>query len=151
MNAVVDASSLISLAWSGALWLIAKAPVDLHLPTPVRDEVVVTGLARGYADAATIQANIEDLPLVDVEVASTVDAAVLEASTNVGALVCNDIALGRRASNLGVVWLRTADLVVLTVRSRSVPKARGRDVLTALRDAGRITDELLTEYAEELS
>lgn len=50
-----------------------------------------------------------------------------------------------------VVWLRAADLVVLTVKAGAVRVQEGRDVLDALRAAGRVTDELLQEYLKELS
>ncbi|MBW3605462.1 MAG: hypothetical protein KY460_11255 [Actinobacteria bacterium] len=133
------------------MWIIGKSPIELRVPTPVRDEVVVAGIAHGYADALAIEATIKNLPAVEVEVETNVDAAVLDMSTSTGTLVCNDIALGRRASNLGVTWLRTADLVVLTVRSRAIPVEQGRDVLESLHDAARITDELLRDYVEELS
>lgn len=151
MNAAVDASTLISLAWSGSLWLIGISPIGLHIPAPVRDEVVVTGLSRGHADAAAIEASIKDLPVIDVVVESTVDAAVLEAGRRAGAIVCNDIALGRRAANLQVMWLRTADLVVLTVKADAISAHQGQGVVEALHGAGRVTDELLADYMEELS
>lgn len=149
VNAAVDASTLISLAWSGSLWLIGISPIGLHIPAPVRDEVVVTGLSRGHADAAAIEASIKDLPVIDVE--SPVDAAVLEAGRRAGAIVCNDIALGRRAANLQVMWLRTADLVVVTVKANAISAHQGQGVVEALHGAGRITDELLADYMEELS
>lgn len=151
MDAAVDSSTLISLAWSGSLWLIEKSPMSFHIPVPVREEVVAAGVAHGYADAAAIESATKDCPSLDVGTTSGVDAAVLEAGVQIGALLCNDIALGRRASNLGVTWLRTADLVMVSVKARAIDAERGREVLESLRDTGRITDELLQSYLEELT
>jgi hypothetical protein len=47
--------------------------------------------------------------------------------------------------------LRTADLVVLCVRSGRVTTRRGRAALQALHDSGRITLALLEAYREELA
>lgn len=55
--------------------------------------------------------------------------------------------LGRRARNLGVQWLRTADLLV----AGGLPVAEARAALVALRDSGRVTPALVDQYLEELS
>lgn len=149
MDAAVDSSMLISLTWSGSLWLVDACPFRLHIPAPVYEEVVTAGIARGYADAASIEAAIKDLPTVDARSAPTNDAAVLEAGQRIGTLLCNDIALGRRATNLNVLWLRTADVVLLSVKSGAISAERGRGALRALHGSGRITHELLTAYLEE--
>lgn len=150
MDVVVDSSTLISLAWSGSLWLIASCPVDLRVPVPVYDEVVTAGIAGGHVDARAIESSIKDLPRIDVTSVISVDAAVLQAGARVGALVCNDIALGRRAANLGAFWLRTADLIVLSVAAGAISTERGRQVVEALLDTGRITEELTQDYLKEL-
>lgn len=62
----------------------------------------------------------------------------------------NDLALGRRARSLGVAWLRTADLVILAVRTGSISSAEGAASMGALRDARRISVVLAEEYLEEL-
>jgi len=76
---------------------------------------------------------------------------VVTAAREVGTLVANDLALGRRARNLGVRWLRTADLVVLGVRTSVISDGEARDAIVALRDAGRLTPELAGEYLEVLT
>jgi predicted nucleic acid-binding protein len=151
----VDSSTLISLAWAGQLELLSHAPIPLIVPHEVRQETVADGLARGYPDAAAIEQAIKTMPSPAPETDHTaephpVDHAVLEAGRRYGALATNDLALGRRAANLGVQWLRTADLVVLCVRTNTVSRDRGIAALKALRSAGRITEDLLNAYLEDL-
>lgn len=154
---VVDSSTLISLAWAGQLEVLSHAPVPLVVPSEVRKEAVVDGLARGHTDAAAIEQAIKAIPDLSTKAdpspaeMHSVDHAVLKAGRLHGALLTNDLALGRRAANLGVRWLRTADLVVLCVRTGKIDTARGEAALRALRSAGRITHALLQDYLEELS
>lgn len=157
MRVVVDSSTLISLAWAGQLELLGRVPLTLVVPDEVHHEAVVEGVARGYPDAAAIEQaikviheSVSGVPAWAAEM-DTVDHAVLEAGRVHGALLTNDLALGRRAANLGVRWLRTADLVVLCVRTGSVSSARGAAALNALYSAGRITERLREAYLEELS
>lgn len=149
MEAVIDSATLISLAWSGLLRLVAAVPVTLTVPDAVYEETVVAGLAAGHPDAAAIEAAIAPLPRVH-HPASPADDAVLAAAEEKGGLVTNDAALGRRAANLGVRWLRTADLVLLCVRSDCLDVVGGRAALDALHAAGRVTDDLLHSYEKEL-
>ena len=82
--------------------------------------------------------------------AGSVDEAVLAAALGVGTLVSNDLVLGRRAANLRVRWLRTADLLILCVKTGTVSQDDGRAVLNALHASGRLTSALLTTYLEEI-
>ncbi len=151
MYAAVDSSTLISLAWSGQLELLDRVPLRMVIPAAVRRETVEEGLERGYPDAAAIERAIAGLFVTEGAVAATVDAAVLEAGRAQGVLLTNDVALGRRAANLGVRWLRTADLVMLCVRSGSIGPERGIAAVRALCSAGRLTEDLLHAYLEELT
>jgi hypothetical protein len=148
--AVIDSSTLISLAWAGLLPLLDDMPLDLVVPAEVIAETVDEGLDHGCADAAAIGAAVKALVTADPVGTRTVDDAVLTVGRQHGLLVTNDLALGRRAANLSVRWLRTADLVVLCVRTRRMSYDRGRTAIRALRSAGRITDELARTYLEEL-
>lgn len=152
----MDSSTLISLAWAGQLELLSHAPIPLIVPNEVWQETVTEGLARGYPDAAAIEQAIKTIPSPIPESdrpagSHPVDHAVLKAGRLHGALATNDLALGRRAANLGVQWLRTADLVVLCIRTSTVSSGRGVAALRALRHAGRITEDLLNAYLEDLS
>lgn len=151
MYAVVDSSTLISLAWSGQLELLDCVRLRLVVPAEVRRETVEEGLALGYADAAAIERAIAELAITAQSSAGTVDAAVLEAGRAQGVLVTNDVALGRRAANLGIRWLRTADLVVLCVHAGSIGLQRGVAAVRALHSAGRLTEDLLHAYLRELT
>jgi len=104
--------------------LLGWVRLRLVVPTEVRRETVEDRLARGYADAAAIERAIAELPVTEDLITGTVDAAVLEAGRAQGVLVTND-ALGRRAANLGIRWLRTADLIVLCVHTGSIGPQRG--------------------------
>jgi hypothetical protein len=75
---------------------------------------------------------------------------VLNAGRLHGALITNDLALGRRAANLGVRWLRTADLVMLCLRSEKLSGDRAVAALRALHSAGRLTESMLHADLEEL-
>jgi len=148
--AAVDSSSLISLAWAGLLHLLVDAPLDLVVPAEVVEETVVEGLDHGYADAAAIGAAVKALATADPVGTRTVDEAVLTVGRRHGLLITNDLALGRRAANFSVRWLRTADLVVLCVRTGRISAGQGSAAVRALRSAGRLTDELARSYLEEL-
>jgi rRNA-processing protein FCF1 len=149
--AALDSSALISLAWAGQLQLLADVPVDLVVPAEVVAETVDEGLDCGYADAVAIATAVKALTVADPVGARTVDEAVLSVGRRHGTLVTNDLALGRRAANVAVRWLRTADLVVLCVRAGRSSPDRGAAAVRALRSAGRITDELARSYLEELT
>jgi hypothetical protein len=75
---------------------------------------------------------------------------VLGIAQEVGVLIANDLALGRRARSIGVSWIRTADLIVLAVRSGWMSSADGAEGLRALEESGRITRELAEAYREQL-
>jgi rRNA-processing protein FCF1 len=150
MTAVVDTSTLISLAWAGCLRIVALSPLELVVPQAVEREAVTDGIAAGYPDASAIESAIKSLRILPAVPASNVDEAVLLAALAVGALVTNDVALGRRANNLGSRWLRTADLIVLCVRVERISADSGRNALSALHTAGRLSAKLLADYREEV-
>lgn len=152
VQAVLDSSSAISLARAGLLGLIDRLPLDLVILDVVVGETVGEGLATGHADAAAIEAALETFPVrATAGEHPSVDAAVLAEATTIGMLVCNDLALGRRARNLGVLWLRTADLVVAGREIGALGTPEARASIAALRDAGRITESLANAYLEELA
>jgi len=146
-----DSSSLISLARSGLLQLLRRPLLKPIILDVVEEESVGAGLARGHPDAAAIEEAIVGCERRAGDRKVSADAAVLTAAREVGTLVANDLALGRRARNLGVRWLRTADLVVLGVRTSVISDGEARDAIVALRDAGRLTPELAVEYLEVLA
>lgn len=146
----MDTSTLISLAWAGWLRIVPLSPLELVVPEAVRKEAVTDGVDAGYPDASAIETAIGPLPVLPSTSEDTVDQTVLAAALEVGALVTNDMALGRRANNLGAHWLRTADLVVLCVRAERLSAESGRSALRALHSAGRLSAEMLAEYLEEV-
>lgn len=150
MRAVLDSSTLISLAWAGQLGVLAQVPIEWVVIDAVYREAVTEGLAHGHADAAAIERAIAELERQQDPTGATVDARVLAAAAEVGALAANDLVLGRRAGNLGAHWLRTGDLVVLATTVRALGTVAGRQAITALHDAGRLTDELRDAYLGDL-
>lgn len=151
MRAVIDSSSWISLARAGLLDLLLAAAVEPVLPDVVHAEIVEEGRRGGYADAAALAAAVANVPLTTTGGGDrSVDARVLDAARDVGVLVANDLALGRRARSLGVTWIRTADLILLGVRSGTLQSADGLAGLSALEETGHITSELADGYRERL-
>ncbi len=57
---------------------------------------------RGYADATAVQTALAGRSVTESTAAATSDAAVLQSAMDIGVLVTNDLALGRRARNVGV-------------------------------------------------
>jgi len=147
---VIDTSTLISLARCGLLPLLSQLPVEPVILEVVYGEAVEAGLAGGHADAAAIEAAIAYLPRRSSDPGDLPDAAVLRAAREVGSLAANDLALGRRARNVGVNWLRTADLVVLLARTARMSTEEGRRAVGALKHAGRVSGDLADEYLAEL-
>ncbi len=148
---VVDSSSWISLARSGLLSLVERLPLDMALLDLVHDEVVGEGVRTGHADAELLEAVLGSWTRVPAPGGrDTVDAAVLAAAQQAGGLVCNDLALGRRARSLAIPWLRTADLMVLAVRTAVINAGEGAEAIDALEAAGRISQELAGSYRGEL-
>lgn len=151
MDVVIDSSSLISLAWAGRLSLLRVAPLHWVVLAVVHDEVVTAGLASGHADAAAIGAALDGFPLQATPTASSVDAAVVAAAAETGAVMANDVVIGRRASSLGASWLRTADLVAVLAGIGALATAAARESIVALHVAGRISGELRDAYLADLT
>lgn len=151
VRVIVDSCSLISLAWSGQLGLLRHIPLSPVILDSVYREAVTEGLARGHADAAAIDHALRDTERLDDPPGGTVDERVVVAASAVGVVITNDLVVGRRSTNLGARWLRTADLVVLALRTRGLDLAACEGALAALHAAGRLTDELRDAYLEELS
>lgn len=150
MRAVVDSSSLISLAWSGQLTLLEHVPISPVVIESVYEEAVTKGLSKGHADAAAIDQALRRAERIDDPEGGTVDEMVVAAATAVGAVVANDLVLGRRSMNSGATWLRTADLVILARKADTLDVTACRAAIIALHDAGRITEALRDAYLEEI-
>lgn len=152
MRAVVDSSTWISLARSGLLPVLGRVDLEPVVLDVVHDECIHAGMSGGHADAAVIQTAFEQLDVVATPAGSdNADAAVLHAARDVGALVTNDLALGRRARSLGLTWLRTADLIVWSARTAGTSPVAGRRAIEAMRAAGRLSEALAQDYLEELT
>ncbi len=151
VQAVLDSSSAISLARAGLLGLIDRLQLELVILDVVVGETVGEGLVAGHADAAAIEAAFENRPVLATSgESSSADSVILAEAVTAGMLVSNDLALGRRARNLGASWLRTADLVIVAHELGSIGPSEARAAIVALRDAGRITPSLADSYLEEL-
>jgi rRNA-processing protein FCF1 len=150
VDAVVDSSSLISLARAGLLPLLGDVPFEILVPEEVWQETVVEGIARGYPDAAGIESACSALERTISHSSTTADDAVVQAAGSVGLLIANDLALGRRARNVGAHWLRTGDIVVLLWRGGHIPRSRAVSAVVALRDAGRMAPALAGRLLDEM-
>lgn len=150
MDAVLDTSTLVSLARGGLLALLAEAPFSPVILDVVQDEAVRSGLAGGHPDAAAIEAALDGHPVEHTAQGGSADDRVLAAAAGVGLLISNDLALGRRARNLGVAWVRTSDVIIWMTRADRISASAGVAAITALRDAGRISEALADSYLEEL-
>lgn len=150
MRAVVDSSSWISLARAGLLDVLRSAAVEPVLLDVVHAEIVGEGRRGGHADAVVLAGAVAAVPVTPTEPDDRVDTRVLNGARQIGVLIANDLALGRRARSLGVAWIRTADLVVLSVKQGSMSSADGVEGLRALEASGRISAELADTYREQL-
>jgi rRNA-processing protein FCF1 len=148
---IVDSSTVISLARAGLLPALSRSPIEPVLLDVVWEEVVVAGRSGQHADAVAIEQALSDRARQRAPVANTVDEAVLLAALDDGTLACNDATLGRRARNLGVRWIRTADLLVLLARSGAATTVEAVGGIDALFNAGRISDAMRDEYREALT
>ena len=147
---IVDSSSLISLSRTGLLDVIGLLPEPPRILDVVWREVVDEGLAGQHADASAIDAALRSEPRQAAPVAPTIDQAVLLSAVADGTLLANDLALGRRARNLGARWIRTADLIVILQRTGRYTANHARNAIAALWSAGRITKSLRDQYLEAL-
>ncbi|MBV8527262.1 MAG: hypothetical protein JOZ75_03000 [Candidatus Dormibacteraeota bacterium] len=151
MRAVVDSSSWISMARAGLLEVLRAAAVEPVLLDIVHAEIIDEGRRGGHADSAALSTAVGEIALTATgRGTASADAGVLEVAQQVGLLVANDLALGRRARSLGVVWIRTADLVVIAVRNGAMTSGDGTEALRALVTSGRITRELAEAYEGQL-
>jgi len=151
MRIVLDSSTLISLAWSAQLPLLARLPIEPVVLMAVYKETVVEGRSRGHADAVGIEQALSALtPAPDPDQAS-VDAMVISAAADVGALASNDAVIGRRAANLGARWLRTGDLVLFGLAAGSYRKAVAIQAIEALAATGRINAHLRDGYLKDIA
>ena len=139
------------MARAGLLDLLDTCGLTFVLIEPVRTEAVEQGMAHGHVDATAIESRIGSWRVEPVPLYATVDETVLRAASTAGVLISNDLALGRRARNLGTSWLRTADLIVLSMTAGRMTREMARSAVISLRDAGRATPMLATSYLEELS
>lgn len=145
---IVDSSSLICLARAGLLDLLNRLPERPRILDVVWDEVVRAGRAGQHADAFAVQAVLGRESRQVSPVAPSVDQAVLEAALADGALLANDLTLGRRARNLGARWLRTADLVLLLYRAERRSRDEACHGIESLWSAGHISESLRHDYLE---
>lgn len=60
MDGLVDASSLIVLARSSALFLLYRVVDHVHMTSLVQSETVDAGKARGYSDAGRIESELSE-------------------------------------------------------------------------------------------
>ncbi|MGH2869782.1 MAG: hypothetical protein ACRDNK_19720 [Solirubrobacteraceae bacterium] len=116
----------------------------------VHAEIVDEGRRGGYPDATALSAAVAGVAQRPTAGRAPIDARVLDAAQTIGLLIANDLALGRRARSLGIAWIRTADLIILAVKNRSMPADEGIEGLSALEASGRITRELAEAYREQL-
>jgi rRNA-processing protein FCF1 len=148
MRAVIDSSSWISMARAGLLDLLDAVLLEPVLPDVVFEEIVEEGRRGGHADAAALSTRVAGVAVTATPESAPADARVVRAAQDVGILVANDLALGRRARSLGITWVRTADLIVLAVRRGAMSSRAGIGGLQALQSSGRITAELRDAYEE---
>ena len=150
MRAVIDSSSWISLARAGLLHVLRGVAVEPVLLDVVHAEIVGEGRRGGHAEAAALTAAVAAVPIKATARRDPADSRVLTAAQEIGVLIANDLALGRRARSLGVAWIRTADLIILAVQNGSMSSTEGVEGLRALEASGRITSELADAYREQL-
>lgn len=68
MKAIIDTSTLISLARISYLELVSRLNINIILSRKVYEEAVVEGKAKGLADAIVIQGFIDNYDIKIIEV-----------------------------------------------------------------------------------
>lgn len=135
MKAIVDTSTLISLARISYLELISRLNINIILSRKVYEEVVVEGKAKCLADAIVIQGFIDnyDIKIIEVKdkfikilrqkikkVLAKGDESVLALAIQENAewIITNDDGLGKIATVLGFQVKATPDLLLKALEKK---------------------------------
>ena len=142
MKAVIDSSTLISLAKIDALWVFGKMDCEIVCPKEVYEECVIDGSLGGMVDAVVIKRLFDEKTVTAMNISarqtfsglSTVDGLVLSLALQEKAafVFANDTKLARRAELAGI-------------ESRGSP-----DILLRIRYKGLIEDEKYVSLIMEL-
>jgi predicted nucleic acid-binding protein len=154
--AVLDSSTLVSLAKVDALDLISKLIQKGQVPKEVYTECVEEGLALGYEDAVLIQRLFEAGILgivshrsVPERGLSSVDTIVLSLAQKTKSVLCaNDTKLVRRAALYKVQVLGSPDLLLLGLKRKLLIEKSYRDKVRKLHEKGRLSESNMKFYLE---
>lgn len=148
---VFDATPLIYLAKAEHLELIDHIDEPCAIPEPVYEEVVDTGIERGYPDARRIERAVENdvfdvvdagetalaERLQDNENLSDADISVLAYADAHDAVAVMDETYGRDvAATEGIPTRGTAFLVLRLVKREVLRSDEARETIDAMLDAG---------------
>lgn len=146
LNAVADASSLIVLARQEALWLLERLFGRVALVQGVADETVTQGKARGFADAARIEAAIFAGRLVVISPTAAEKRLAARLRQQAPALSRTD------CMTLACAKERSLTLIMEEQRGRNVASTHGITYLTiqVLPLHGFVAGQLSSDECDEL-
>ena len=166
MKAVIDTSTLISLAKISCLELLPRLREDVVLPHEVYEEAVIDGEEKGIADAIVIKGFIKNHRIEIVGAKrnsmkavrgqtnrnlSKGDGAVLSLAFSVGAneVLTNDDGLGKIAMGLGFRVIATPDLLIEALKEGVVNVEDFENFVRGLVVENRISSALAELYLME--
>ena len=159
MKAVIDSSTLISLAKADCLDVLASIGCDLACPPEVYDECVSAGILLGRPDASEIKRLFVDGTVSVKEVSkrrccegiSEADASVLSLALqeNASYVFVNDIKLSRRIGMEGFVVRGSPDILLRMKHKGALSAKRYAELIAALIDKKRLSESNAKKYLED--
>jgi predicted nucleic acid-binding protein len=158
MKAIIDSSTLISLAKIDALWVFGKMDCELLCPEEVYEECVIKGALGGRVDAVIIKRLFDEGTVTAMNVLtrkifsglSCVDCLVLSLALQEKAafVFANDTKLARRVELAGLEARGSPD-ILLRMRSKGLlDDERYISMLMELRTKMRLSADNVIKYLE---
>ena len=166
MKAIIDTSTLISLARISYLELVSRLNINIILSGKVYEEAVVEGKAKGFADAIVIQGFIDshNLKIIEVKdkflktlrqiikkILAKGDESILALAIQEHAewIITNDDGLGKIAMVLGFKVKATPDLLLLALEEKLLDVCKIETLIRELVVENRLSYKVAELYIIE--
>lgn len=158
MKAVIDSSTLISLAKIDALWVFGKIDCELFCPEEVYEECVIQGALGGRVDAIIIKRLFDEKTVIALNVfarqnfsgLSCVDGLVLSLALQekVSLVFANDTKLARRAELAGIESRGSPDILLRMRRKGLLDDEKYISLIMGLGAKMRLSADNVIKYLE---